>query len=78
MAAQPAPKWKSKGEQIAIDADGVASALQDAESVVIIPGYGMAVAQAQQNVAELTRRLRAKVKQLGLRFILSLAGFRVT
>ena len=51
-----------EGEQIAIDADGVASALQDADSVVVIPGYGMAVAQAQQNVAELTRRLRTKGK----------------
>jgi NAD(P) transhydrogenase subunit beta len=51
-----------EGEQIAIDADGVAAALDDADSVVIIPGYGMAVAQAQQNVAELTRRLRAKGK----------------
>ena len=38
-----------EGEQIAIDADGVATALNDADSVVIIPGYGMAVAQAQQS-----------------------------
>jgi NAD(P) transhydrogenase subunit beta len=52
------------GEQIAIDADGVASALEDADSVVIVPGYGMAVAQAQQNVAELTRRLRGKGKNV--------------
>jgi NAD(P) transhydrogenase subunit beta len=51
-----------EGEQIAIDADSVASALEEADSVIIIPGYGMAVAQAQQNVAELTRRLRAKGK----------------
>ncbi|MEL6211648.1 MAG: NAD(P)(+) transhydrogenase (Re/Si-specific) subunit beta, partial [Pseudomonadota bacterium] len=34
------------GEMIAIDADGVASALNDADSVIIVPGYGMAVAQA--------------------------------
>jgi len=51
-----------EGEQIAIDADGVATALEDADNVIIIPGYGMAVAQAQQNVAELARRLRAKGK----------------
>ena len=38
-----------EGEQIAIEADGVATALNDADSVIIIPGYGMAVAQAQQN-----------------------------
>ena len=53
-----------EGEQVAIDADGVAAALEDADSVIIIPGYGMAVAQAQQNVAELTRRLRAKGKEV--------------
>ncbi|WP_439150781.1 NAD(P)(+) transhydrogenase (Re/Si-specific) subunit beta [Sulfitobacter sp.] len=51
-----------EGEQIAIDVDGVAQSLEEADSVIIIPGYGMAVAQAQQNVAELTRRLRAKGK----------------
>lgn len=53
-----------EGEQIAIDADGVAQALEEADSVIIIPGYGMAVAQAQQNVAELTRRLRAQGKEV--------------
>ncbi|MCH2166961.1 MAG: NAD(P)(+) transhydrogenase (Re/Si-specific) subunit beta [Oceanicola sp.] len=53
-----------EGEQVAIDADGVAAALDEADSIVIIPGYGMAVAQAQQNVAELTRRLRAKGKEV--------------
>ncbi|MEM6739065.1 MAG: NAD(P)(+) transhydrogenase (Re/Si-specific) subunit beta, partial [Pseudomonadota bacterium] len=53
-----------EGEQVAIDADGVSTALEDADSVIIIPGYGMAVAQAQQNVAELTRRLRAKGKEV--------------
>jgi NAD(P) transhydrogenase subunit beta len=37
-----------EGEQIAIDADGVATALNEADSVIIVPGYGMAVAQAQQ------------------------------
>jgi NAD(P) transhydrogenase subunit beta len=53
-----------EGEQIAIDVEGVASALDEADSVIIIPGYGMAVAQAQQTVAELTRRLRAKGKNV--------------
>jgi NAD(P) transhydrogenase subunit beta len=53
-----------EGEQIAIDADGVATALNEADSVVIIPGYGMAVAQAQTAVAELTRKLRAKGKNV--------------
>ncbi|TDL79715.1 NAD(P)(+) transhydrogenase (Re/Si-specific) subunit beta [Palleronia sediminis] len=51
-----------EGEQVAIDADGVATALQEADSVVIVPGYGMAVAQAQSAVAELTRKLRDEGK----------------
>ena len=51
-----------EGEQIAIDADGVATALNEADSVIIIPGYGMAVAQAQAAVAELVRKLRAQGK----------------
>ena len=58
------PQMEVEGEQIAIDADGVATALEEADSIIIIPGYGMAVAQAQQNVAELTRRLRAKGKEV--------------
>jgi NAD(P) transhydrogenase subunit beta len=53
-----------EGEQIAIDADGVASALNEADSVIIIPGYGMAVAQAQQSVSELVRKLRAQGKNV--------------
>jgi len=52
------------GEQIAIDSDGVATALNEADSVVIIPGYGMAVAQAQSSVAELVRKLRAQGKEV--------------
>ncbi|MCV6584902.1 MAG: NAD(P)(+) transhydrogenase (Re/Si-specific) subunit beta [Marinibacterium sp.] len=53
-----------EGEQIAIEADGVAAALNDADSVIIVPGYGMAVAQAQQSVSELTRKLRGKGKEV--------------
>ena len=53
-----------EGEQIAIEADGVAATLNDADSVIIIPGYGMAVAQAQQSVSELVRKLRAKGKNV--------------
>ncbi len=53
-----------EGEQTAIEADGVAAMLDDADSVVIVPGYGMAVAQAQQAVSELTRKLRAKGKEV--------------
>ncbi|WP_371154712.1 NAD(P)(+) transhydrogenase (Re/Si-specific) subunit beta [Jannaschia sp. 2305UL9-9] len=53
-----------EGEQVAIDADGVATALNEADSVIIIPGYGMAVAQAQGAVSELVRKLRAKGKNV--------------
>lgn len=53
-----------EGEQIAIEADGVAAALNEADSVIIIPGYGMAVAQAQQAVSELVKKLRAKGKNV--------------
>ncbi|MEO1721407.1 MAG: NAD(P)(+) transhydrogenase (Re/Si-specific) subunit beta [Pseudomonadota bacterium] len=53
-----------EGEMVEIDAGGVASALNDADSVVIVPGYGMAVAQAQAAVSELTRKLRAKGKEV--------------
>ncbi len=53
-----------EGEQVAIDADGVATALNEADSVIIIPGYGMAVAQAQTAVAELVRKLRAQGKNV--------------
>ncbi len=56
------PAMEIEGEQIAIDTEGVAAALNDADSIIIIPGYGMAVAQAQQAVSELTRKLRAKGK----------------
>ena len=53
-----------EGEQKPIDADSVAQALEEASSVVIVPGYGMAVAQAQQSVSELVRKLRAKDKEV--------------
>ncbi len=48
------------GEHREITAEETAELLADASSVVITPGYGMAVAQAQYPVADLTARLRAK------------------
>ena len=56
------PATEISGEQIAIDADGVAASLADADSVIIVPGYGMAVAQAQGPVSELASKLRAAGK----------------
>ncbi|SFS72386.1 NAD(P) transhydrogenase subunit beta [Sulfitobacter marinus] len=53
-----------EGEQVAIEADGVATMLNEADSVIIIPGYGMAVAQAQQAVSELVKKLRAQGKNV--------------
>ncbi len=48
------------GEHREISAEETAALLADASSVIITPGYGMAVAQAQYPVAELTRILREK------------------
>jgi NAD(P) transhydrogenase subunit beta len=48
------------GEHREVDAEGVADLLNGASSVVITPGYGMAVAQAQYPVASLTSHLREK------------------
>ena len=49
---------EDQGEVIAIDAAGTAELLTSAKEVMIIPGYGMAVAQAQHIVHEITRCLR--------------------
>jgi NAD(P) transhydrogenase subunit beta len=49
-----------EGEHREVQADEVAEMLREAASVVITPGYGMAVAQAQYPVAELTSKLRDK------------------
>jgi len=51
---------KDYGEHREVQAAEVAEMLRDAHSVVITPGYGMAVAQAQYPVAELTSQLRKK------------------
>ena len=53
-AAQPA------GEVVAVNATETAELLREAKSVIIVPGYGMAVAQAQHTVFEITKFLRAK------------------
>jgi H+-translocating NAD(P) transhydrogenase subunit beta len=49
-----------QGEVVATTVDEVGSLLRDASEVVIVPGYGMAVAQAQGTISEITRRLRAQ------------------
>jgi NAD(P) transhydrogenase subunit beta len=57
-AAQPA------GEVVSISAKETADLLREAKSVVIVPGYGMAVAQAQHTVYEITKRLREMGKNV--------------
>ncbi|MGC6530166.1 MAG: NAD(P)(+) transhydrogenase (Re/Si-specific) subunit beta [Candidatus Puniceispirillaceae bacterium] len=52
------PQMEVEGEMIPTDIDSLAADLQAADSVVIVPGYGMAVAQAQSAISEMTRRLR--------------------
>ncbi len=47
-------------EHIVIHAEEVADILAHADSVIIVPGYGMAVAQAQNTVSEITRYLKDK------------------
>ncbi len=49
---------EDQGEAVSIDAPDVAELLKNAKEVMIIPGYGMAVAQAQHTVHEITRKLR--------------------
>ena len=64
FGGEAGPAMEIEGEQIAIDADGVAAALNEADEIIIVPGYGMAVAQAQGAVSELTRKLRARGKNV--------------
>ncbi|MGZ5035275.1 MAG: Re/Si-specific NAD(P)(+) transhydrogenase subunit beta [Usitatibacter sp.] len=58
--AAPAAKGDAQpaGEVVSISAQETADLLKEAKSVIIVPGYGMAVAQAQHTVFEITKRLR--------------------
>lgn len=49
-----------QGEVISITAEEAAQEFQDAKSVILVPGYGMAVAQAQHLISEITKKLRDK------------------
>jgi NAD(P) transhydrogenase subunit beta len=51
---------EDQGEVVPISAEDTAELLRDAKEVMIIPGYGMAVAQAQHIVNEITKTLREK------------------
>jgi len=62
----PAPKAaggaaaEPQGEAVPVSAVETAELLREAKSVIIVPGYGMAVAQAQHTVFEITKLLRDK------------------
>ena len=58
--AAAASGGEDQGEVVAIDTQEAADLLSSAKEVMIIPGYGMAVAQAQHTVFEITRTLREK------------------
>ncbi len=49
-----------QGEVVSISAEETAELLRGAKSVVIVPGYGMAVAQAQHVISEITKKLRER------------------
>ena len=53
------------GDIQTIETQEVAKLLMDAKNIMIIPGYGMAVAQAQHTVYEITKLLRSKGKKVG-------------
>ena len=58
------PQMEVEGEMVPTDVDTLAADLDMAQSIIIVPGYGMAVAQAQSAVSEMTRRLRDKGKSV--------------
>ena len=53
-----------EGEMVATDNDSVASMLENAKEIIVVPGYGMAVAQAQSSISELTKSLRNRGKNV--------------
>ncbi|MFN7153105.1 MAG: Re/Si-specific NAD(P)(+) transhydrogenase subunit beta [Acidovorax sp.] len=62
-AGTPSKKGEAaepQGEVVPVSGAETAELLRDAKSVIIVPGYGMAVAQAQHTVNEITQTLRAK------------------
>ena len=63
-AAAPTGEAKPMGEATATNVEEVAELLNDAKSVVIVPGYGMAVAQAQHSVSDITKILRKRGKEV--------------
>jgi NAD(P) transhydrogenase subunit beta len=65
-AAAPGASGEPQGEAVPVSAIETAELLRGAKQVIIVPGYGMAVAQAQHTVFEITKLLRQK--GVGVRF----------
>ena len=64
-AGSPAPKAdgaaaEPQGEVVPVSAHETAELLREAKSVIIVPGYGMAVAQAQHTVNDIVKKLRER------------------
>ena len=68
---------EEQGEHRETTAEEVAELLKNASSVIITPGYGMAVAQAQYPVAEITAKLRERGINVRLVFTLLQVVYRV-
>ncbi|MFT4581241.1 MAG: NAD(P) transhydrogenase subunit beta [Gammaproteobacteria bacterium] len=62
--ASGGPAASYEGEAVPISAVDTAELLREADSIIIVPGYGMAVAHAQNIVSELTTKLREKGKNV--------------
>jgi NAD(P) transhydrogenase subunit beta len=58
--ASPAAGSQPAGEVRSIDAAAASDLLQNARKIIIVPGYGLAVAQAQHSLAEVVKILRAQ------------------
>jgi len=58
--AKKSDATEPQGEVVPVSAAETAEMLRDAKGVIIVPGYGMAVAQAQHTVYEITKTLREK------------------
>ena len=59
-AASKGEATEPQGEVVPVSSAETAELLREAKSVIIVPGYGMAVAQAQHTVYEITQTLRER------------------